>query len=397
MVLSRQQRSRAAGPLSRKQVGHLGSGAVAVQNPPHLEGCAMDTIVCGRRAFGAWVAGALAARSLPVRAQPAARPRIADIHSHYAMYAADAAAMDLRRDMDATGTGLVTWAIVDDSLWVRRNPQGISQVAQPAPGELWDYFGRMVGRYDAALRRWDLPKALTPADVDAALAGRAHVVMASESANFLEGRVERVAAAYAMGLRHLQLVHYIQTPLGDLQTEPPKHNGMPAVALQVIQECQRLGILVDLAHSPPEFVDAAMAQSQASMIWSHSWISRSGGTWRSRPYVARSLSPAQARKFAARGGVIGLWTARIRGDTGYPLYSVGSYADEIMRMADVVGPRAVAFGTDMEGVGPDPVLPRYADLREVVDNLVRRGVAESTLQDICFGNYARALKKAMGA
>jgi membrane dipeptidase len=131
------------------------------------------------------------------------------------------------------------------------------------------------------------------------------------------------------------------------------------------------------------------------MIWSHSWISRNGGTWRDHQYVARSLSPAQARKIAAHGGVVGLWTVRIRSDSKYPLYSLGSYADEIMRMADLLGPEHVAFGTDMEGAGSNPVMSEYSELREVVEKLAKRGLSEAALNDICIGNYARVVKQAM--
>jgi membrane dipeptidase len=356
----------------------------------------MKDIHRGRRAFTFWMAGALAARALPAMAQPLPRPPMADMHSHYTMFLKSAVFIDMRKDMEETGATLIAWAIVDDARWTTRRPQGIFQVRTPAPGELWNYFRTSVSRYDAKLRGWKIPKALTPADVDAALAGRPHVVMASESANFLEGRPERVALAHAMGLRHLQIVHYIETPLGDLQTVMPKQNGMPKVALEVIEECKRLGVLVDLAHCTPEFVDAALAQSDATMIWSHSWISPDGGSWRDYAYVARSLSPPQAKKIAAHGGVVGLWTVRARSDPRYPIYSIGSYADEIMRMVDLLGPQAVGFGTDIEGAGPDPVLSNYGELREVVNRLARRGLSDATLYDICCGNYARVLKKAMG-
>ena len=321
---------------------------------------------------------------------------MADMHSHYAMFLKRAASIDMRRNMEETGATLIAWAIVDDTLWTKTGPHGIFQARTPAPGELWDNFRTRVSRYDARLRGWNMPKALIPADVDAALAGQPHVVMASESANFLEGRPERVALAHAMGIRHLQIVHYIESPLGDLQTVMPKQNGMPKVALQVIEECKRLGVLVDLAHCTPEFVDAALAQSDATMIWSHSWISPYGGSWRDRAYLARSLSPSQAKKIAAHGGVVGLWTVSARYDRSYPIYSVGSYADEIMRMVDLLGPRAVGFGTDMEGAGTDPVMSNYGELREVVNGLARRGLSDATLYDICCGNYARMLKKAMG-
>jgi membrane dipeptidase len=347
-----------------------------------------------RRAFNLWAAGALLTGGLSAKAQ-GARPPIADMHSHYTMFSRGLPTPDLRRHMEDTGTVLLAWAIVDDSPWIRSSPQGIRQVQQPGAGELWTYFQNRVKAYDAQLRAWNLPKVLTPANVDAALAGSPHVVMASESANFLEGRSERIAQAHAMGLRHLQLVHYIETPLGNLQTEFPRHKDPPAVALQVIQECKRLGILVDLAHCTPDFVEAALEQSDAAMVWSHSWISRWGGNWRNHAYVARSLSQSQAKKIAAHGGVVGLWTLRVPSDPGYPVQSVNGYADEIVRMIDVVGPKAVAFGTDMEGVGTNPVMSHYGDLREVVNQLARRGLPEAVLQDVCSGNYVRVLKKAM--
>jgi membrane dipeptidase len=318
-----------------------------------------------------------------------------DMHSHYGMFRPDRTGFDLARHMRESGATFIAWTIVDDSRWITPTPQGIKQTSEPAPGALWDFFQTRVRRYDSELRAWSLPKAFTPADVDAALAGQPHVLMASESANFLEAQPERVALAHAMGLRHLQLVHYIDTPLGDRQTEPPRLNAVPAVTLQVIAECKRLGIVVDLAHSPPEFVEAALAASDATMIWSHSYISRRGGTWKDHAYIARSLSPAQAKKIAARGGVVGLWTVRVRSDSSYPLYSIGSYADEIMRMVDLLGPEHVAFGTDMEGAGRDPVMSHYTELREVVERLAKRGLSEAALNNICIGNYARVVKQAM--
>jgi microsomal dipeptidase-like Zn-dependent dipeptidase len=41
------------------------------------------------------------------------------------------------------------------------------------------------------------------------------------------------------------------------------------------------------------------------------------------------------------------------------------------------------------------VLNRYADLRDVANTLVRRGMPAAVLQEVCIGNYARVLKKAM--
>ena len=60
---------------------------------------------------------------------------------------------------------------------------------------------------------------------------------------------------------------------------------------------------------------------------------------------------------------MGLWTVRINRDPEYRVHSVSTYADEMLRMCDLLGPEHVAFGTDMEGAGPGPILSNYVDLR----------------------------------
>ena len=126
---------------------------------------------------------------------------------------------------------------------------------------------------------------------------------------------------------------------------------------------------------------AALDAADAAMVWSHSWISPQGGSWQDPGYIARSLSPASARKIAARGGAVGLWTVRVNRDPAYPVHNVTTFADETMRMCDLIGPDHVAFGTDMEGAGPGPILSNYVDLREVADNLGQRGLDEATLHE----------------
>jgi len=45
---------------------------------------------------------------------------------------------------------------------------------------------------------------------------------------------------------------------------------------------------------------------------------------------------------------VGLWTVRVRSE-GNAVRDAASYADEISRMVDLLGPRGVAFGTDLGG------------------------------------------------
>jgi membrane dipeptidase len=347
-----------------------------------------------RRAFAIATAGALAASVAPVRAQHKG-PFLADMHSHYGQFLPRLFGLDLAEHMAKTGTTLLAWSVTDDHRWISRGPRGWQQHRQPEPGELWESFVKRLADYEVKLKGWNMERALTAADVDAALAGKPKVLLATEAANFLEGKPERVAQAHSWGIRHMQMVHFIQSPLGDHQTAAPKHGGITALGREVVAECKRHGIVVDLAHSTPDFVDGAQEASDAAMVWSHSWISAQGGHWQDPTYIARSLSLATARKIAARGGAVGLWSVRVSGDPLYTVTSVRSFADEVMRMCDLIGPAHVAFGTDMEGAGPGPILSNYVDLRDVADNLAQRGLNESTLHGVFIGNYARIVKQAM--
>ncbi len=350
-----------------------------------------------RRGFLAWSAAALSGAALPAAAQeppPMRTPFVADMHSHYGMFLPSLFGMDLARHMRENGIALLAWAVVDDRKWISaRGP--LRQVSEPAPGDIWAYWNALVTDYEGRLAQWKVSKALTPADVDLALAGQPRVLLACESANFLEGQPERLQEAHAKGVRHLQLVHYIRTPLGDHQTAAPQHGGLTALGARVVAESQRLGMVVDLAHGTASLVDAALDAGPGAFVWSHSWITPQGGTPNDVGYLARSLSLASAKKIAARGGAVGLWCLRLNADPAYPVNGKGTYADEIMRMCDLLGPEHVAFGTDMEGVWPNRMMNDYADLRDVVDNLGKRGLPDAMLHNLFVGNYARIVKKAM--
>ena len=349
-----------------------------------------------RRQFAFWGAATLAVIARPAWSQAAVRkPFIADMHSHYGMFLPRLFGMDLDKHMRENGIVLLSWAVVDDRRWIASGPNGLKQGSEPKPGEIWAHWQQLMADYESRLQQWKVGKALTPSDVDMTMAGEPRVLLACESANFLEGQPERLAQAHAMGVRHLQLVHYIRSPLGDHQTAEPAYGGLTALGTSVVKECKRLGMVVDLAHGTSNLVDAALDATDSAMVWSHSWISPQGGTSQDAGYMARSLALPMAKKIAARGGVIGLWCLRRANDPAYPVNSKSTYADEIMRMCDLVGPEHVAFGTDMEGVWPNRMLNDYADLRDVIDNLLKRGLNDTLLHNVFIGNYARIVKHAM--
>jgi membrane dipeptidase len=317
---------------------------------------------------------------------------IADAHSHVGMFAKRPAGASLKAEMAASGVTLLSWNIVGDGRWTMATSHGIRQRVVPGSGEQAAYFRDRMSAMRRALDAMGLAYVRGPSDIDVARAGTPHVVIGVEGAGFAADGLGLLDQYYAEGLRHLQLVHYIHNALGDFQTEPPVHDGLTALGADVVKACNRLGILVDLAHATDSVIDRTLEVSAAPVIWSHSALTTAAYTWQQPARLARLLNTGQARKIARHGGAVGLWS--LRGSVGT---SPEGYADELLRMVDALGPAHVMFGTDLDGVGRNGVMDGLGDLRKVADLLLRRGVDEAMLKAVCFENYARCLRAAMEA
>ena len=318
---------------------------------------------------------------------------IGDMHFHLLFIGPNPAASNpLARNLAGGRATLVAWSLVGDLPWMGVTPRGFKQKSVPKPGETVTWFQAELARVKAHIAEQNLKIVKGPDDVDLALKGDPHVVLSVEGASFLDDDPSQLQAAYDAGIRHIQLVHYIRNTIGDFQTEKPQHGGLSDQGKKVVQECNRLGILVDLAHSTPDAVTQALAISKVPMVWSHSSVTRTRKPqWMMSVTQARQLSLEGAKAIAAQGGVVGLWA--LRSDVGQ---TPEAYADRLSEMADWLGEDHAAFGTDMNGL-LGPVFTSYADLRRVVDYWEQRRMSESRIRKLAIENYGRVLKQAMAA
>jgi len=136
---------------------------------------------------------ALSTLALRHRSAASAESRvpIADMHSHFGIIMRrNLASADFAEELRAERVALIAWSLPSDGLWIRGGANGIEQVREPGPGELRAFFRMQMERMKAYVASSGLRPVLTGADVDACLAGETGVVLASEGADFLEGRVE---------------------------------------------------------------------------------------------------------------------------------------------------------------------------------------------------------------
>ena len=277
------------------------------------------------------------------------------------------------------------------------------------PGEAYDRFMNGLDSMDRQLARNGMKRSLNMADLRAA--HKAHqptVIQSIEGGHFLEGHVERVEIAYNRGLRHLGLLHDsdASVPLGDVYTNPPRWGGLTAFGADVIKECNRLGILIDLAHANQQTVAAALKIAAHPVIISHTGLDTQLGQ---NPSMAQMMKPRlisreQAKIVADAGGVIGVWTHLA--DT--PL----AYAGNIRALADIVGVDHVCIGTDtkMTPPGGGQNRPRAGERTNqawqdqqfgfyytVVDAMLKTGFTEEEIGKVGGGNFCRVFAAATGS
>jgi membrane dipeptidase len=325
--------------------------------------------------------------ALPARAAGSPALTHADMHSHIG-----AATLDLREAMIRNRMLLIARTQSADRPVIRNEPgKGFRQVRDPQPGELAASFEARMQRVRERNRRDNLAE-VTSASLLERLraANEPGVVLAAEGADFLEGDLGKLAAARVRGIVHVQLVHYRVSEIGDISTAMPVHGGLTAFGKDVVRECNRLGILVDVAHATHEAMEQALEISTRPIVYSHGHVIAGTPHWTNGARRARAISKDMARRIAERGGVVGIWTPRSQ------YRSFDGYADALVETAAMLGASHVGVGTDIGGIPGGSVVPNYDEFGRLDEALATRGVSAADIEAMLGGNYVRVLAQALG-
>jgi membrane dipeptidase len=311
------------------------------------------------------------------------------------------------------------------SVWVPVNIQGFEAVQMTL--EQIDLVKRMSARYPT-----DFAMAYTAADIRRV--HKSHKIaslIGIEGGHQINNSLAVLRQMYDAGARYMTLTHTTNTSWADSATDTPAHNGLTAFGIEVVKEMNHVGMLVDLSHVSPDTMKAALAASQAPVIFSHS----SARALNDHP---RNASDEILRTLAANGGVIMVtfapgyvsaarnhWQADRAAETTRfssppyaglyigqpdrakaalaewdaqhprPVTTLAQVADHIEHIRQVAGIEHVGLGSDFDGIPDAPVglegVDRYPALLE---ELMRRGWSDADIAKLAGENLLRVLAAA---
>ena len=224
----------------------------------------------------------------------------------------------------------------------------------------------------------------TGADVRAAkAAGRIAALGGIEGGQALEGDLSTIEAFSRRGVRYLGLLHFSANAIG----RPAKGRGSDATAgltafgRDVIRECERCGVIVDLAHINRRGYFDALELATVPPIVSHTGVLGVHQHW-------RNIDDEQLRAIADKGGCVGvIFARRYLGSA-----SIEAVVDHLLHVIDIAGEDVAALGSDFDGFVVPPVgLEDVAALPNLTVALSRRGVPPRVLEKVLGGNVLRVL------
>lgn len=319
---------------------------------------------------------------------------------------------DLPR-LRAGGVGAQFWSVYVPSTLE-------DDAAVSATLEQIDAVRRLVERYPD-----ELALATTADEVEHAQAqGRVASLLGMEGGHSIACSLGTLRMMYTLGARYLTLTHRLNTPWADSTTDQPAVGGLSAFGREVVRECNRLGMLVDLSHVAPATMHAALDVSAAPAFFSHSNARALCDHPRNVPddVLARvrtsdgivmvtfvpSFLTEECRRWQSQLMTEYQGSAQERTDDSPQAYAaqvtwvrahprppcdVGAVADHIEYVRDVAGIDHVGLGGDFDGTAALPDgLDGVHGYPALLAELVRRGWSDADLAQLTWHNAMRVLR-----
>lgn len=214
---------------------------------------------------------------------------------------------------------------------------------------------------------------------------------------------------YELGVRSIGLTHARTNAAGHggvFGSNGSPIEGLTTFGRDVVQECEALGIIVDLAHINPAGFEEILSITTKAPIVSHTNVRRYYD-------IERNISDEQIKMIGERQGVIGVNSILV--SPRKEESTLNHYVDHIEHIVNLIGIDGVGIGFDFfefiyrrwpESRQKDlaaklttphfiPDLRNHSHARNVTRKLVERGFGDEQIEKIVRGNWLRIFEETL--
>jgi membrane dipeptidase len=276
-------------------------------------------------------------------------------------------------DKNTGDTDMIT-TLVKVSLWPTRTWDSLLERALYQAERLNEAARRDPKAFVVVRTRGDLQSLMARRAKGESVVGG---LLATEGAHPLEGKIENLQRLYDAGFRMVGLHHFFDNELGGSLHGVSK-GGLSPFGIEGVRAIERMGMIVDVAHSSEKVVEDVLAHATRPIVVSHTGV-------RGACKSARNLSDEHMRAIAAKGGLIGIgyWPGAVCDSTPKGVAKSLRYA------ADLVGVDRVALGSDYDG--STTVRFDASESAALVQAMVDAGFSDEEIGKITGGNVLALL------
>ena len=256
------------------------------------------------------------------------------------------------------------------------------------------------------------------------------IALGMENGAPIQGDLSRVEYYYDRGIRYITLTHSKTNHISDSSyDENIQWHGLSEFGKTLIEEMNRVGLMIDISHVNDEAFYQAIELSQVPVIASHSSLRHF------TPGFERNVDDAMLNKLAKKGGVLQinfgssfvsqrprdyldqmnnfleLNFGQNRGEVSeevinearkefflknkYPYATLNEVLDHFDRVVNLVGVDHVGIGSDYDGVGDTlPIgLKDVSSYPSLIEGFLERGYSREDIDKILGGNLIRVWKE----
>jgi len=265
--------------------------------------------------------------------------------------------------------------------------------------------------------------------------GRIAALLGAEGGHSIDNSLGVLRVLRRLGVAYMTLTHNQNTPWADAATDVPAVGGLTDFGREVVREMNRIGMLVDISHVAPATMTAALDETVAPVIFSHS-------SCRALTDHVRDVPDSVLQRLAANGGVVmitfvpdfvsqecadhaaaedaerhalGLDKVTVytehagehldpvavakltawQAENPAPRATLQQVADHVEHAREVAGVSHIGLGGDFDGVSDLPIgLEDVSAYPTLLTELAGRGWSDSDLEGLTSGNILRVLQAA---